>query len=57
MLDYLKVAATDIVPELNTEPQIYFRQMDDTVGMVTNTLAYYLRSPALWRIASCYYHA
>ncbi len=45
MLDYLKVAATDIVPELNTEPQIYFRQMDDTVGMVTNTLAYYLRSP------------
>ena len=45
MLDYLKVAAKDIVPDLNAQPQIYFREMDDTVGKVTSTLAYYLHSP------------
>lgn len=44
-LDYLKVAADNIVPALETEPEIDFKYMDDTVSQRTNTLAYYLLSP------------
>ncbi len=45
ILDYLKVAAKDIVPDLKTEPDIGFKYMDDTVAEITNALAYYMRTP------------
>lgn len=45
MIDYLKTAATKIVPELKSEPTIDFKYMDDTVAQITNTSAYYLKSP------------
>ncbi|MDE6401694.1 MAG: DUF885 domain-containing protein, partial [Clostridiales bacterium] len=45
ILDYLKVAAKDIVPDLDTIPQIDFKYMDETVAGRTSTLAYYLLSP------------
>ncbi|MDE7107050.1 MAG: DUF885 domain-containing protein, partial [Clostridiales bacterium] len=45
ILDYLKTAAKDIVPDLQTEPDIGFKYMDDTVAEITNALAYYMRTP------------
>lgn len=45
ILEYLKVAAKDIVPDLKTQPDIGFKYMDDTVAEITNTLAYYMRTP------------
>ncbi len=45
MLDYLKVAAKKIVPDLETVPQISINYMDDSVASITNTLAYYRLSP------------
>ncbi|MDE6029057.1 MAG: DUF885 domain-containing protein [Clostridiales bacterium] len=45
ILDYLKVAAKDIVPDLKTQPEIGFKYMDDTVAGISNALAYYMRTP------------
>ena len=45
MLDYLKTASKEIVPDLESEPTITFKNMDDTAGKRTNTVAYYLLSP------------
>lgn len=45
ILDYLKTAAKDIVPDLKTQPDIGFKYMDDTVAEITNALAYYMRTP------------
>lgn len=45
IVEYLKVAAKDIVPDLDTVPQIGFKYMDETVASRTTTLAYYLLSP------------
>lgn len=45
ILEYLKVAAKDIVPDLDTTPEIGFKYMDDTVAEISNTLAYYVRTP------------
>lgn len=46
ILTYLKTAAKSIVPDLKSEPNIDFKYMDDTVAQITNTVAYYLHSPA-----------
>ncbi|MDE5562803.1 MAG: DUF885 domain-containing protein [Clostridiales bacterium] len=45
ILEYLKVAAKDIVPDLKTQPDIGFKYMDDTVAEISNALAYYMRTP------------
>ena len=45
ILEYLKVAAKDIVPDLKTQPDIGFKYMDDTVAGISNALAYYMRTP------------
>ena len=45
IIEYLKVAAKDIVPDLSTEPEIAFKYMDDTVSEITNAVAYYMRTP------------
>ncbi|MDE7165236.1 MAG: DUF885 domain-containing protein [Clostridiales bacterium] len=45
ILDYLKVAAKDIVPDLKSTPEIGFKYMDDTVAEISNALAYYMRTP------------
>ncbi len=45
ILSYLKTAANDIVPRLNTMPEIDFKYMDDTVAKRTPTIAYYILSP------------
>lgn len=45
MLEYLKEFAKTIVPELKTTPNIAFSYMDDTVASITNTVAYYTKSP------------
>lgn len=45
ILEYLKVAAKDIVPDLKTQPDIGFKYMDDTVAEITTALAYYMRTP------------
>ncbi|MDE6201284.1 MAG: DUF885 domain-containing protein [Clostridiales bacterium] len=45
ILEYLKTAAKDIVPDLKTQPDIGFKYMDDTVAEITNSLAYYMRTP------------
>lgn len=45
MMEYLKTAAVKIVPELKSAPEIDFKYMDDTVAQISNTSAYYLKSP------------
>ncbi|MDE5593053.1 MAG: DUF885 domain-containing protein, partial [Clostridiales bacterium] len=45
ILEYLKVAAKDIVPDLKTQPDIGFKYMDDTVAGISNAVAYYMRTP------------
>lgn len=45
MLEYLKTAATQIVPELQHEPEIDFKIMDETVAAISTADAYYLLSP------------
>lgn len=45
ILEYLKVAAKDIVPDLKSTPEIGFKYMDDTVAEISNALAYYMRTP------------
>ena len=45
MMDYLKVAAKKIVPDLKSMPEITFKYMDDTAAEISNALAYYLHSP------------
>ena len=45
MLEYLKVAAEDIVPQLSTEREIGIKYMDETAGEISNAVAYYLLSP------------
>ena len=45
ILEYLKTAAKDIVPELATEPEIGVKYMDETVAEITGALAYYMRTP------------
>ena len=45
MLDYLKEASKEIVPDLNNEPNIDFYYMDETVAKRSTTMAYYLHSP------------
>lgn len=45
ILEYLKVAAKDIVPDLKSTPEIGFKYMDDTVAEISNATAYYMRTP------------
>lgn len=45
ILEYLKVAAKDIVPDLQSTPEIGFKYMDDTVAEISNATAYYVRTP------------
>ncbi len=45
MLSYLKTVSHGIVPALKSNPEIDFKYMDETVGKITNTSAYYLLSP------------
>ncbi|MBD5131083.1 MAG: DUF885 domain-containing protein [Clostridiales bacterium] len=45
MLEYLREAAKNIVPDLATVPEIGFKYMDETVAGRTSALAYYVRSP------------
>lgn len=45
IIDYLKEAATSIVPALSTVPQINFKYLDSTVEQISSALAYYLLSP------------
>ncbi len=42
---YLKEFSNTIVPQLQNEPEISFSYMDEAVGNITNTVAYYLKSP------------
>lgn len=42
---YLKEFSKTIVPELENEPDITFSYMDEAVGNITTTVAYYLKSP------------
>lgn len=46
ILPYLKTMAKTVVPDLKTEPTIDFKYMDKTVADISNTSAYYLKSPA-----------
>lgn len=45
VLDYLKVAAKKIVPDLKTEPDIGFKYMNPTEAERSSTLAYYMSTP------------
>lgn len=45
IIEYLKVAAKNIVPDLQTVPEISFKYLDSTVEEISSSLAYYLRSP------------
>lgn len=45
ILEYLKEAAKSIVYDLQTEPTIGFKYMDDTVATRSNTTAYYSLTP------------
>ncbi len=45
ILEYLKEFAKTIVPELKSNPEIDFSYMDDAVAKITNTVAYYTKSP------------
>lgn len=45
ILEYLKVAAKKIVPDLQATPEIDFKYMDETVAAISSTVAYYVKSP------------
>lgn len=45
MIDYLKEFAKTIVPDLPNNPDISIKYMDDAVAKITNTTAYYMKSP------------
>ena len=45
MLEYLKEFAKTIVPDLESNPQIIVKYMDDSVAKVSNAIAYYMKSP------------
>lgn len=45
IIDYLKEFSTTIVPQLQNEPEISFSYMDEGIGNITTTVAYYLKSP------------
>jgi len=45
IIDYLKDAAKNIVPDLKVTPEIGFKYLDSTVEQISPVLAYYLRSP------------
>jgi len=44
MMVYLKEFAKTIVPELQTEPNINIKEMDETSAKVSNAVAYYMKS-------------
>ncbi len=46
IIAYMQTVADSIVPSLATQPEISFKYMDDTVASISNSLAYYLKSPA-----------
>lgn len=46
IIAYMQTAAEHIVPKLDSQPKIAVKYMDDTVASISNTLAYYLKSPA-----------
>lgn len=45
ILETLKSYASTIVPKLSSDPEIEFSYMDDAVAKITNTVAYYTKSP------------
>ncbi len=45
MIEYLKHFSKTIVGSLDSEPEIGFKYMDDSVAKRTNTVAYYRKSP------------
>lgn len=45
ILETLKSYASTIVPKLSSNPEIEFSYMDDAVAKITNTVAYYTKSP------------
>ncbi len=45
ILEYLKDVSENIVPDLETVPEIDFKDMDDTVAAISSAVAYYLHSP------------
>ena len=44
MMEYLKEFAKTIVPELETDPNIVIKNMDDASAKVSNAVAYYMKS-------------
>lgn len=44
MMEYLKEFANNIVPELETTPDIVIKNMDDASAKVSNAVAYYMKS-------------
>lgn len=44
MIEYLKVFAKTIVPDLNTTPEIIIKEMDEASAKVSNAVAYYTKS-------------
>lgn len=45
MITYLKEFAKTIVPELEEEPEINIKYMDESAARVSNAVAYYMKSP------------
>ena len=44
MIDYLKEFAKTIVPELESDPDITIKEMDEASAKVSNAVAYYMKS-------------
>ncbi|MBQ8293583.1 MAG: DUF885 family protein [Bacilli bacterium] len=44
MVEYLKVFAKTIVPDLESEPNIVIKEMDEASAKVSNAVAYYMKS-------------
>lgn len=44
MIVYLKEFAKTIVPELESDPEIYIKEMDEASAKVSNAVAYYMKS-------------
>lgn len=44
MIGYLKEFAKTIVPELESDPDIYIKEMDEASAKVSNAVAYYMKS-------------
>ena len=45
MMEYLKVFAPTIVPELQSDPNIVIKEMDESAAKVSNAVAFYRKSP------------